>query len=68
MRISNEALDELMHIYKEDFGEELTRSEASEVGFRLVTLYELLSQRFPNEKISVPKPLDEPPRSAGFLR
>jgi hypothetical protein len=55
MQISDEAVDELIKLYKEEFNEDITRSQASEMAFRLVTLYELLSQKLPNrQEITLP--------------
>ena len=68
MKLSDEALDELIAIYKEDFGDEIDRKEASEMASRLVMLYELLAKKLPNEQIS-PEPMpqrDDPPRKIGF--
>lgn len=45
MRIIDQALDDFIELYKEEFGEEISRSEASEIAFRLVTLYEALAVR-----------------------
>lgn len=47
MRITDEALDEFIELYKEEFGEEISRSEASEMAFRLVTLYGALVRGLP---------------------
>ena len=49
MRISDRALDEFIELYREEFGEEIGRSEASEMAFRLATLYELLAKQRPGE-------------------
>ena len=59
MKISDEALDEFIAIYKKEFGEEVDRKAASEMAFRLLTLYELLAKKLPNEQVSTPKPRDE---------
>lgn len=67
MQISDEAVSEFMRIYKEEYGEELSRGEADEMASRLVTLYGLLMKKLPNEQTVVPRPPDEPPRSMGFL-
>lgn len=56
MRASEEALDDFIHIYKEEYGVELTRAEASEMTFRLLTLYELLAKHEPQEGTVVPTP------------
>jgi hypothetical protein len=69
MQISDEAVSEFISLYKEEYGEELSRSDASEMASRLVTLYEVLMKKFPGEQTSTPKPLDEEPRPRmGFLR
>jgi hypothetical protein len=48
-QISNEALNELMAIYKEEFGEEIDHREATEMAHRLLTLYKLLAKPPPRE-------------------
>ncbi len=47
MRISDEALDQFIEIYKEEFGEEMARAEAAEMATRLVALYKLLARPLP---------------------
>jgi hypothetical protein len=44
MRISGEALDEFVEIYGEEFGEDISRDEASDMAIRILTLYTLLSK------------------------
>ena len=56
MQISDEALNELMAIYKEEFGEEIDRREATEMAHRLLTLYELLAKPLPREHNVSPRP------------
>ncbi len=43
MQISDEALDDFILAYKQDFGRQLNREEAREVVFRITKLYELLA-------------------------
>lgn len=59
MRISDEALDEFVAIYKEEFKEDIDRAEASEMASRLLNLYEMLARTLPNEKTPHPKPRGE---------
>jgi hypothetical protein len=59
MRISDDALDELVQIYKAEFEEKLTREEAVEVGNRLITLYSLLAKRMPDEHTGTATQHDE---------
>jgi hypothetical protein len=47
MRISDDALDEFVEIYKEEFGEDISRDAASEMAIRILTLYTLLSKKPP---------------------
>lgn len=54
MKISDEAIDEFIRLYKKDYNEDITRSQASEMAFRLVTLYELLTQKLPNKQNITP--------------
>jgi hypothetical protein len=49
MQISDDALNEFMTIYREEFGEEIDRTEATEMAHRLVALYTLLAKKLPNE-------------------
>jgi hypothetical protein len=65
MRVSDEALKELMSLYQEEFGEAIDLAEATEMGYRLVTLYRLLQRRLPNDG---EKPTDSPnpSRRIGF--
>jgi hypothetical protein len=48
MRISDEALGEFIAIYKDEFGETLDRKEATEMGQRVLALYELLAHNLQN--------------------
>jgi hypothetical protein len=47
MRISDEALDEFVEIYTKEFGEDISRDEASEMATRILMLYALLSKKPP---------------------
>jgi hypothetical protein len=71
MKVSEEGLDDFIRIYKEEYGEDITRAEASEMTFRLFTLHELLSKHRPKEEEAAPTPptdrREEPPK-IGFLR
>ncbi len=55
MQFTDEELDELRAIYQEDFGGEITREQALEIGTRLVNLIDLLRRRPPKED-SAPEP------------
>lgn len=57
--ISDKALDEFIAIYREEFAEDISRAAAGEMASRLLTLYELLARKLPNDKISHPKPRGE---------
>jgi hypothetical protein len=50
MKISDTDLQELIAIYQEEFGETLSLAEASEVSFRLVSLYTQLTKALPSEQ------------------
>jgi len=52
MHISDEALDEFIEIYKAEFGDDISRSEASEMASRLIKLYKLLSTKPSAKKYS----------------
>jgi hypothetical protein len=62
MRISDQALDEFIELYRKEFGEEIGRNQASEMAFRLVRLYEALAQRPSGEESSTTPPVEEPHR------
>ncbi len=48
VQISDDALDEFIRIYKEEFKEDISRMEARDMASRLLTLYQLLSRKPPN--------------------
>ena len=60
MRLTEAALDELIELYKELFAAEISRPDAREMAVRLITLYEVLSQRLPVDA-RAPTPRVEPP-------
>jgi hypothetical protein len=59
MKTAEDALDEFARLYKEEFDEDITKAQASEMAFQLMTLYELLAQKLPHKHVSPP---DNPPR------
>lgn len=54
MRIPDEAIDEFIEIYKEEYGEEISLNEANEMMRRMLTLYSMLARRMPNKSTSLP--------------
>ena len=46
---TDEELEEFRRIYREEFGEELSRKEAFETALRAVQLFELLQQKPPSQ-------------------
>jgi hypothetical protein len=48
MRISDGALDEFIAIYKEEFGEELSRADALEIASNLIMIYRCISRKLPD--------------------
>lgn len=54
MKISDEALEEFAKLYKDEFNDDITKAQASEMVFGLVTLYELLAQKLPEKHITPP--------------
>ena len=48
MRLSEKAIDELRAIYKEEFGEDISRDDAAEMGDRLLRLVRLLLRPLPD--------------------
>ena len=49
MRFSNDALDEFRAIYRDEFGEEITRDDAHEMGMRVVELLRILLRPLPTD-------------------
>jgi hypothetical protein len=65
VKITGKAIDELIAIYKEEFGEEIDRQEATEIAHRLLALYRMLGRKPPNEDTVTPNPTqhdDDRPR------
>lgn len=54
MQIADAALDEFIAIYRVEFGEEISRKDASEMALRVLRLYEQLSRKLPNGKTTTP--------------
>ena len=54
MKLSDEALDEFIALYKKEFKHTLTKAEASEMASRVLTLYELLARPLPKERNEAP--------------
>jgi len=50
MHIRDETVEEFMRLYKEEFGEGLTMTEARAMVFRLVGFYVQLLKPLPDEK------------------
>lgn len=48
-KVSDERLEEFRRLYKETYGEEITKAEASEMSHRLLALYSLLMRPLPGE-------------------
>lgn len=68
MQVSDEALNEFIALYKVEFGEELSRKDASEMALSVLRLYELLAKTLPNGETTTPaatQPTDGRP-SIGF--
>ena len=49
MKINDKDLEEFKRIYFAEYGEELSRAEASEIANNLVDFYTLLSEPLPSE-------------------
>lgn len=56
MQITDEDLQEFMRLYTAEFGEDLSKAEASEIAGRFVDLYMLLSEPLPSEREEITKP------------
>ncbi len=50
MSVSKERLHEFMRLYKEEFNEEITEDQASEMTARMLRLYRLVSEELPSER------------------
>lgn len=64
-QIPPEALKEFRRIYKGEFGEEITLTEATEVAYRVLALYRLIARKLQDEHSSLiqnPKQHDETDR------
>lgn len=60
MKISDHDFQEFIAIYQEEFGETLSLAEASEMAFRLVSLYTQLTKALPSEQsIATSEPSSE---------
>lgn len=64
MRISDQAIDQLISLYKEDFGEVIDRAAATEMAHRLLTLYRLLDRHRRDNNAPVKGSADEFPSPA----
>ncbi len=64
MRISDEALDEFIAIYKEEFMEEISLTEAKQMASGLLMLYGRLSRKLPS--IDPTRPSDGHPQIGDF--
>ena len=61
MQISDEDLEEFMRLYTAEFGEALSKADASEIAGRFVDLYTLLAEPLPSEQEVAAKPSAENP-------
>jgi hypothetical protein len=67
-RISEKALDEFIRIYEEEYGETISRTEATDMAYRVLALYRLLRRKLPEgyTPIEQPRLRDDDPPSVGF--
>ncbi len=63
MQISDEDLEEFTRLYAAEFGEKLSKAEASEIAGRFVDLYTLLAEPLPSEQegAAMPQPHNPAP-------
>lgn len=66
MKFTDAEIDELREIYREDFGEEITREQAAEMGTRLVRLIALLRRSPPAPSQANSPDLTPPPGAVGW--
>ena len=45
MKLSDEAIEEFMTIYRDEFNDDITREEAQEMASRVLALYKLLAEK-----------------------
>jgi hypothetical protein len=57
MGISDKALDEFIEIYREEFGEKIDRSAATEMAQRVLALYRLLRRKLPENTMDDNDPI-----------
>lgn len=55
MKFSDAELQEFIAIHQEEFGETLSLAEASEMAFRMVSLYTQLTKALPRENENIAK-------------
>ena len=56
MRLSESAIEEFRAIYRRTYGEDISVAEASDIGQRLLALFDLLRQPYPGEHGARPDP------------
>ncbi len=56
MILSDEDIQEFCDLYEGEYGERLSKEEASEIAWRLVDLYVSLAEALPSEHPTPPKP------------
>lgn len=49
MQLNEEDIKEFAQLYKQEFGEELTKKEAAEMAWNIANLYEFLAEPLPSE-------------------
>jgi len=59
MRISDEAIDDFIVIYKQEFDEEISQDAAHAIASRLINLYEALSKGSGRDSVALTN-LDQP--------
>lgn len=67
MQVSDEELQEFTALYESEFGEKLSKAEASEVAGNLAEFYSLLAEPLPGEKCPVTTPKSGPDDPASLL-
>ena len=61
MQISDEDLEEFRRLYTAEFGDELSKAEASEIAGRFVDLYTLVAEPLPSEQEGAATPQSDNP-------
>lgn len=66
MQFTDNALDDFRAIYRDEFGEDITRDEAQEMGTHVVELLRILLRPLPGDAPRTPSPESLTPESGAL--